>query len=101
MGAQHLKEHTDHMIVDYEKLKEDLNYQLGKNADLTHNLNVNANGRRKAEDDLLRLTKDFDEFKSQAMNTKANDSREIGLMQSRLRELQSKVDSLEAENRRN
>jgi len=28
IGAQHLKEHTDRMIVDYEKLKGDLNFKL-------------------------------------------------------------------------
>ena len=35
LGAQQLKVQTDHMIVDYEKIKHDLNYNVGKNSDLT------------------------------------------------------------------
>ena len=50
-------------MVDYEKMREELNFTVNKNQDLTQNLNINITGRRKAEDDLLRTVREFDEFK--------------------------------------
>ena len=64
IGAQQLKVQTDHMIVDYERLKQDLNFNHGKNSDLTQNLNANVVGRRKAEDELFRLAKEFEDLKN-------------------------------------
>ncbi len=75
------------MIVDYEKIKHDLNYNLGKNSDLTTQLNGNVAGRRKAEDELFRLAKDFEDLKYQQKETQATDSREIVNLNCRLSEL--------------
>lgn len=58
-----MREQTDRMMVDYEKMKEECNYTVAKNHDLQQNLNINVNGRRKAEDDLLQSIREFDEFK--------------------------------------
>ena len=54
IGAQHLKEQTDHMICDYEKMRGDYNHQMQVNNDMQMNLNVNQAGRRRAEDELFK-----------------------------------------------
>ena len=87
VGAQHLKEQTDRMMVDYEKMREELNFTVNKNQDLTQNLNINITGRRKAEDDLLRTVREFDEFKQRAKDNEAGDDREIALLKSKVQEL--------------
>ena len=51
------------MIVDYERIKEELKYNVQRNGDLNANLTINVAGRRRAEDELLRMTKEFEEFK--------------------------------------
>ena len=77
MGAHHLKEQTDRMMVDYEKIKEELTYTQTKNQDLQQNLSVNMAGRRKAEDDLLKTIKDFEDHKQKSRDTEAGDGRQI------------------------
>jgi len=54
------------MIVDYERLQKDLGLHVQENGDLSANLGVNVDARRRAEDELLRITKDFDAFKLQS-----------------------------------
>lgn len=75
------------MMADYEKIKEELNFTLNKNEDLQQNLNINVSGRRKAEDDLLRTVREFDEFKQRARDNEAGDDREIALLKSKVEEL--------------
>ena len=48
--AQHLKEQTDRMIVDYEQVKNDLGYQGKRTEELQKDLSVNVAGRRHAEE---------------------------------------------------
>ena len=48
--AQHLKEQTDRMIVDYEQVKSDLGYQGKRSEELQRDLSVNVAGRRQAEE---------------------------------------------------
>ena len=48
--AQHLKEQTDRMIVDYEQVKSDLGYQGKRTEELQKDLSVNVAGRRRAEE---------------------------------------------------
>ena len=80
------------MISDYEKLQEDLGYHVQKNGDLSANLGINVQGRRRAEDELLRVSKDFEEFKAQSRDTQARDSSEIVALQGKVRELQTRLD---------
>ena len=58
-----MREQTDRMIGDYEQLKVDLTYHAQKSSDLQSNLGINSENRRRAEDEVLRLNKEFDEFK--------------------------------------
>ena len=51
------------MISDYEQLKVDLTYHAQKSSDLQSNLGINSENRRRAEDEVLRLNKELDEFK--------------------------------------
>lgn len=83
------------MIVDYEKLKQDLNFKLSQNTDLNQNLSFNLAARRQAEDSLLQMTKDFDDFKNRVREQQAGDSREIGSLHCKVRELQQRLDSSE------
>ena len=48
--AQHLKEQTDRMIVDYEQVKNDLGYHGKRTEELQKDLTVNVAGRRHAEE---------------------------------------------------
>ena len=89
------------MIVDYEKIKHDLNYNAGKNSDLTQQLNANVAGRRKAEDELFRLAKDYEDLKNMQRETQAGDSREIVNLNCKISELQRKLDAAESDNRKN
>ena len=38
MQAQGLKDHTDRMIIDYEKIKSDLTYHIQKNDELVREI---------------------------------------------------------------
>lgn len=76
------------MIVDYEKLKEDLGFHVQKNNDLSGQLGNNMAGRRKAEDEVLRLQREYDDFKNKTRDTQACDSREIVNLQGKVRDLQ-------------
>ena len=62
-GAYLLKEQTDRMIVDYEKMKADLAFYMKRSAELQSDLEYNVNERRKAEDESLRAVKDLDDLK--------------------------------------
>lgn len=101
MGAHHLKEQTDRMMVDYEKIKDELTYTQTKNQDLQQNLSVNMAGRRKAEDDLLKTIKEFEDHKQKSRDTEAGDGRQISHLQSKVQDLQKQVDSLATDNRNN
>ena len=48
--AQHLKEQTDRMIVDYEQVRNDLGYRDKRTEELQKDLSVNVAGRRRAEE---------------------------------------------------
>lgn len=87
------------MINDYEQLKQDLSFNINQNADLKHNLDINVSGRRRAEDDLLRVTKDYETLKMESADARAADSREIVANQSKVRELRDRLELVEAENR--
>ena len=52
-SAHLLQTQTDHMLKDYDNLKQEFNFVVQKNEDLQRNLNSNAVARRKAEDNLL------------------------------------------------
>lgn len=101
VGAHHLKEQTDRMMIDYEKIKEELSFTQNKNQDLQQTLNVNMVGRRKAEDDLLKTIKDLDDFKQRSRDAEAGDGRQISHLQSKVQDLQKQVDTLASENRSN
>ena len=101
IGAQHLKEQTDHMICDYEKMRGDYNHQMQVNNDMQMNLNVNQAGRRRAEDELFKTQKELEEARLQARDAQASDSREIVSLQSRVRELETSLARVEHENRTN
>jgi len=44
-------------------------------------------GRRKAEDDLLRVMKEYEDFKLKSRDNQAGDGREISHLQSKVQEL--------------
>ena len=56
-------------------------------------------GRRRAEDDLLRVTKDYENLKMESRDTSAANTREIVTGQSKIRELRDRLELVEAENR--
>ena len=87
------------MMAEFDKLKEDMAFQIQKNDDMNNNLSVNMGQRRRAEDDLFRITKEFDEFKCSSRESQANDAREIAAMQSKARDLQTRLDNSENEKR--
>lgn len=58
-------------------------------------------GRRKAEDDLLKTIKEFDDHKQKSRDTEAGDGRQISHLQSNVQDLQKQVDSLATDNRNN
>jgi len=55
--------------------------------------------RRKAEDELFRISKEYDDFKVKARENQANDGKEIVAQQNKVRDLQSRLDSCENEKR--
>ena len=58
-------------------------------------------GRRKAEDDLLKTIKEFDDHKQKSRDTEAGDGRQISHLQSKVQDLQKQVDSPATDNRNN
>ena len=75
------------MMAEFDKLKEDMVYQLQKNDDMNNNVSVAMGQRRRAEDELTRMTKEFDDFKAQSRDNQTNDGREIASLQSKIRDL--------------
>ena len=75
------------MLVDFDKCREELEFYKSKNEDLLSNLQINLNGRRRAEDDLLALNKEYEDFKTQARDREGRDSNEINIWQERTREI--------------
>lgn len=87
------------MVNEFDKLKEDMTFQLQKNDDISNNLSVNMGQRRKAEDELFRLNKEYEDLNVKARENQANDGKEIAALQSKVRDLQSRLDSCENEKR--
>lgn len=52
------------MMSEFDKLKDDYAYQLQKNDDMNNNVSVCMGQKRRTEDELNRLMKDFDDFKA-------------------------------------
>ena len=75
------------MMAEFDKLKEDMVYQLQKNDDMNNNVSVAMGQRRRAEDELTRMNKEFDDFKAQSRDNQTNDGREIASLQSKIRDL--------------
>ena len=100
LGAHELQGKTDRMLVDFDKCREELEFYKSKNEDLLSNLQINLNGRRRAEDDLLALNKEYEDFKTQARDREGRDSNEINIWQERTREIQGRYDATEAERAR-
>lgn len=46
-----------------------MEFQIKKNDDLNNNLSLNQAARRRAEDDLFRITNEFDELKQKTRET--------------------------------
>ena len=55
--------------------------------------------KRRAEDELNRLVKEYDEFKAEARENQTNDGREIVSLQGKLRDVQTRLESVENEKR--
>lgn len=72
---------------------------MQKNDDVSTNLSVNMGQRRRAEDELLRLKQEYEDFKQRARDDQANDGREIVTLQNKVKDLQSRLDSSENEKR--
>lgn len=101
MNAAQLRDQTDRMIADYEKLKADLTYTVERNQDLTGQLDTNVQARRRAEDDLLRIQKDFEEYKVNSNDQQNGLQREVAALTSQSNELRERVDKADSDNRQN
>ena len=63
LQAQGLKDHTDKMIIDYEKVKTDLTYHIQKNEELVRELHQTQQRRQNTESEFESMRREFEQFK--------------------------------------